>query len=197
MVVHAPDVPPLERLANWRIAVLALYALGAATTRKYGEDVAVRCHEFVPHRFAWAKYPQYPNLVSARDALADAKKQKNGAFVIGDEKEGWLLTKAGLAWCEKNARDFGMKLQRQGLSALAESEARAIRRVEGHRLFGQWRRGERGMTLYEVADALGFPADAPRAAVRRRVEELTGAARLGRMNEVEKFLEWLKENVVS
>ena len=197
MVIRTPDAQPVERLANWRIAALALYALGGAMVRKYGEDVAVWCHEFAPQRFAWERYPQYPNLVIARDALADAKKEKNGAFVVGDEREGWLLTKAGLAWCEENAETLGAGQARHGLSALPEPEARALLGLSEHRLFKQWKRVECEIALYEIADALHFPADAPREAVRRRVEELAGAAHVARMDKMEEFLKWLRLNVVS
>ena len=177
--------------------MLALYALGGAVVRKYGEDVAVWCHRFAPQRFSWERYREYPNLVIARDALADAKKEKNGAFVTGDEREGWLLTKDGLAWCEENAEILGAGQARRGLSALPESEARALRGLSEHRLFKQWKRGERKIVLYEVADALRFSADAPRATVHRRIMELAGAARVASMEEMEVFLEWLETNVVA
>lgn len=197
MVIRTPDAQPVERLANWRIAVLALYALGGAAVRKHGEDVAIWCHEFAPQRFSWERYPQYPNQVTARAALEDAKREKNGAFVTGGEREGWLLTKDGLAWCEENAEQLGAKQARQGPSALPEPEARALRSLSEHRLFEEWQQGVCEVALYEVADALRFPADAPSAAVYRRVEELAGAAHVARMDEMEEFLEWLRLNVVS
>ncbi len=195
MVIRDLEPQPLDRLSNWRIAVLALYAVGGATTRQHGEDVALKCYEVAPRRFGWEKHQQYPHLELARAALRDAKKEKYGVFVTGDEAKGWLLTKEGLAWCEENADVLGAGQRQQGLSALAEPEARAVRQLTEHRLFEQWKRGEYEMELYEVADALRFPADAPRPAVQRRVDELAGAAHVAGLREMERFLEWLKLNV--
>lgn len=197
MVIRDVEPRPLDRLSNWRIAVLALYSLGGATSRRDGEDVALKCYEFAPHRFGWEKHRQYPHLELARAALRDAKKEKYGAFVTGDEATGWLLTEAGLAWCEENAENLGAGQAPRGLSALAEPEARALRQLAEHRLFEQWKRGQYDMALYEVADALRFPADAPREAVSRRLHELTGAAQIAAMGELKEFLEWLHLNVVS
>ena len=197
MAIRDASPQPLDRLSNWRIAVLALYVLGGASSRQNGEDVALKCYEIAPRRFGWERHQQYPHLELARSALRDAKKEKYGVFVTGDEAKGWLLTKEGLDWCEENVANLGPLQHRRGLSALAEAEARAIRQLAGHRLFKQWGGGERDMTFYEVADALSLPADAPRAAVCRRVEDLAGAARVADMDEMEGFLEWLRLNVVS
>ncbi|MCY3505974.1 MAG: hypothetical protein OXH41_07410 [Chloroflexi bacterium] len=197
MARQKTESDPLDRLSNWRIAVLALYSLGGGTSRQDGEDVALKCYEIAPRRFGWEKHRQYPHLELARAALRDAKKEKYGVFVTGDEATGWLLTEAGLAWCEDNAERLGAGRPRRGLSALAEPEARALRQLAEHRLFEQWNRGERDIALYEVADALRFPADAPRQAVQRRVKELVGAAHVAQIEEVGGFLEWLDLNVVS
>ena len=197
MVVRVLEAQPLDRLANWRIAVLALYVLGGATTRQHGEDVALKCYEIAPRRFGWERHQQYPHLELARSALRDAKKEKYGVFVTGDEAKGWLLTEAGVAWCEENAESLGAGKARRGLSALTEPEARAVRGLLQHRLFEQWKQEERNMAFYEVADALGFPADAPREAVARRVEELAGAAQVAGMPDLKEFVEWLGTNVVS
>lgn len=197
MVTRTPDAQPVERLTNWQVAVLALYVLGGAASRQHGEDVALKCFEIAPLRFSWEKYQEYPHLELARSALRDAKKEKYGTFVTGDEARGWLLTKEGLVWCEENAELLSSGQARQGPSALPEPEARAIKALGEHRLFKQWQQGECEIALYEIADALHFPADAPREAVRRRVEELAGAAHVAHMDNMEDFLEWLRLNVVS
>ncbi|MYH72726.1 MAG: hypothetical protein F4153_09165 [Acidimicrobiia bacterium] len=192
MVIRDIESQPLDRLSNWQIAVLALYALGGAAARWQSEDVALKCYEIAPRRFGWGEYPQ---LEPARMALRDAKKQKHGVLVAGDEAKGWLLTREGLAWCEENAESYGAGRPRRGLSALAEPEARALVQLTEHRLFEQWRRGEYDMELYEVADALRFPADAPQSAVHRRVDELAGAAHVAGLRDMQRFLEWLKLTV--
>ncbi len=190
-------VRPTEELTNWQMAVLALYALGGATSPLHGEDVAMKCYEMAPRRFGWEKHRQYPHLERACAALRDAKKEKNGALVSGTETKGWLLTKEGLAWCEENAAVLGAGVLRSGMSSLPKAEVRVLRELEAHRLFAQWKRGEREMSRYEVADALGYPADAPRDAVRVRLDALIGAAHIAKMGEMERFLEWLELTVVS
>lgn len=171
--------------------------MGGATTRQHGEDVALKCYEIAPRRFGWERHQQYPHLELARAALRDGKKEKYGVFVTGDEATGWLLTEAGLAWCEDNAERLEAGRPRRGLSALAEPEARALRQLTEHRLFERWKGGDNTMAFYEVADALGFPADAPREAVARRIEELVGATQVADMTELKGFVEWLGANVVS
>jgi len=184
-------------LANWQIAVLALYTLGGATSRQNGEDVAVKCFEIAPRRFGWEKYKEYPHLELARVALRDAKKEKYGVLVSGSEAQGWLLTADGRSWCEAHAGSFGVGESSRGWSALAEPEARALRQLRSHRIFNQWKRGDWAVAFYEIADALGFPADAPRPAVARRMEELAGAADVAGLSEVKDFVEWLGNEVAS
>ena len=141
MVTRTTEHEPIDRLANWQIAVLALYSLGGATSRKHGEEVALKCYEIAPRRFGWGKHPQ---LEPARVALRDAKKEKYGSLVAGSDATGWLLTKGGLAWCEENAESLSAESLRQGLSALAEPEVRVLLQLMDHRLFEQWRRGQTG-----------------------------------------------------
>ena len=197
MVNIGARVQPTDELTNWQIAVLALYVLGGATSRQHGEDVALKCYEMAPRRFSWEKYRQYPHLDLARSALRDAKKEKYGALVSGAEAKGWLLTKKGLAWCEQNAAALGDGALRSSMSSLPKAEVRGLRELEAHRLFAQWKRGEREISRYEVADALGYPADAPRDAVRRRLSVLIGAAHIAKVGEMERFLEWLELTIVS
>lgn len=191
------EVRALDRLSNWQIAVLALYALGGASSRQNGEDVALKCFEIAPRRFSWERHKEYPHLELARAALRDAKKEKNGVLVAGNEATGWLLTKDGLIWCEANEGSLGVGGSPRGWSALAEPEVRALRQLASHRLFDQWKRGELAMAFYEIADALGFPADASKGAVARRIEELAGAAHIAGMNEVKGFAEWLGTEIAS
>ena len=184
----------LDRLSNWQIAVAALYALRGATSRQEGEEVALKCFEIAPRRFGWRSHPQ---LEPARVALRDAKKEKHGAFVTGDDAAGWLLTKDGLSWCETSLDGLIEGNGDRGWSALREPEARALQDLGRHRLFSEWQDGERDIALYEVADALRFTADAPAAAVRHRLEELVGASRIAGANDMEEFLEWLRLEVAS
>lgn len=175
------------RLPNWKIAVAALHALRGATARRRTEDIALRCFEMAPRRFGWRGHPQ---LEPARAALRTAKKPASGAFVTGTDAAGWLLTEAGRAWCETRLEGLPEGLRARGWSALTVAEARALRRFVGQPLFSRWKHGERNFAPYEIADSLGFPADAPPPAVCRRLEELLAAARTAESTELVECLEW-------
>lgn len=196
MTASQPAAFSTDRLSNIQVAIVALYTQRGATSRQSTETIALECFELAPRRFGWKSHPQ---LEPARVALRDAKKEKNGALVTGDDAHGWLLTESGVSWCEANVAGLtaGNGAARRPALDLSESESRALQRLINHRLFGKWKRGDRDIALYEVADSLRFPADAPAETVRRRLEELLGASRVAAANELEKFLEWLKLEVAS
>ena len=127
------DAPPLERLSNWRIAVLALYSLGGATQRQHQEDIAVKCHELAPRRFSWERYA-FPNLDIVGKALRDAKHRKNGELIAGDKRIGWLLTPDGIDWASSNTHVASDSMT-SGASVLGAAEDRELRQLKSHRLF--------------------------------------------------------------
>ena len=181
--------PALDRLTNWQIAALALYALGGATARQHQEDVAVKCHELAPRRFSWERY-EYPDIDRAGVALRDAKKAKTGAFVTGDKRVGWLLTPDGIDWASGNIH-LASGGKASGASVLGAAEDRELRKLGEHRLFGEWQSGSGAVTVFQAADAIGLTADAPDHAIARRITELEGAARAAGRQELEGFLGWL------
>lgn len=187
------DAPPLERLSNPQIAALALYLLGGAMARQHQEDVAVKCYELAPRRFGWERH-DYPDIDRAGVALRDAKKQKNGALATGDKRVGWLLTPEGIDWAAENGRLASGSVA-SGASVLGAAEDRELRQLRSHRLFEAWRAGGEAVTVFQAADAVGLPADAPVPSVARRIDELAGAARAGKRQDMEGFLEWLRSSL--
>ena len=187
------DAPPLERLSNPQIAALALYLIGGATARQHQEDVAVKCYELAPRRFGWEKY-EYPDTDRAGDALRKAKQPKYGALATGDKRAGWLLTPVGIDWAAEHGRLAGGSVA-SGASVLGAAEDRELRQLRSHRLFEAWRAGGETVTVFQAADAVGLPADAPVPSVARRIDELAGAARAGKRQDMEGFLEWLKASL--
>lgn len=87
-------------LSNHEIVTLALYLLGGDTQYVDTEDVAVKANELAPGRFAWRKYRDQINIENVRTFLSDAKKQKNGNYLRGAGKDGWLLTETGVAFAK-------------------------------------------------------------------------------------------------
>src|SRR2546425_86850 len=104
-------------LSNHEIVTLAVYLIGGDTQYVDTEDVAFKSDEIAPGRFTWRKYPRQINIENVRTFLSDAKKQKNGGYLRGAGKDGWLLTESGVAFAR--ARVVGLKgvdLSRERLS---------------------------------------------------------------------------------
>lgn len=91
-------VEQLGQLANHEIVTLAVYLLGGEARKVDTEDIAKKSNELAPGRFTWRKYSDQINIEHIRAFLSDAKKPKNGAYLTGVGKDGWLLTDAGLAF---------------------------------------------------------------------------------------------------
>jgi hypothetical protein len=94
-------------LANHEIVTLAVYLLGGDTQYVDTEDAAVKASELAPGRFTWRKYRDQINIENVRAFLSDAKKQKNGGYLRGAGKDGWLLTESGTAFAK--ARVAGLQ----------------------------------------------------------------------------------------
>lgn len=91
-------------LSNQEIVVIAAYLIGGNSQRVDTEDVAVKANEIAPGRFAWRKYPSQINIETVRKRLWDACKPSKGGYILGTEKDGWLLTEAGVGFAQKNVR---------------------------------------------------------------------------------------------
>jgi hypothetical protein len=90
-------------LKQFELAVAAVAKLGGDNKSIDTEDVAVEAHRTAPSLFSWRKYPELPNLELVRVALSDAKKPTHGGLLSGSGRNGWMLTKAGLAWVKAHA----------------------------------------------------------------------------------------------
>lgn len=102
------SVPEHEaRLNNMQIAVLAAYLAGASKGHADTEDVAVKAAELAPGRFSWRKYPHQINIETIRKRLWDAASEKMGRLLTGSERDGWLLTEAGLEFCREHSKELG------------------------------------------------------------------------------------------
>lgn len=94
------------RLTNVQIAVLAAYLAGASRGQADTEDVAVKAAELAPGRFSWRKYPEQINIETIRKRLWDATSDKMGRLLTGSERDGWLLTEAGLRFCQEHSEEL-------------------------------------------------------------------------------------------
>jgi len=85
-------------IKQFELTAMAVYLLGGTTRAIDTEDIAKKCHELAPTLFSWQKHKDQINLELVRVSLSDAKKQKNGALLIGSGREGWRLSPKGLDW---------------------------------------------------------------------------------------------------
>lgn len=121
------------------------------------EDIAIRANELAPGRFAWRKYPQNIEIEIVGKALRDAKKEKNGSLVIGDNEKGWILSPAGAQWAltedvEANSNTMdALRACRRAISALLDRERGRLRAIEVLQCGEEGVRTVTQASLYEFA----------------------------------------------
>ena len=93
-----------KALANYEIVVLAAHFAGGRVSYADTEDIAVKANAIAPGRFTWRKYKEQINIETVRKRLWDATKADKGGYLIGSERDGWLLTQTGLKFCKKHLR---------------------------------------------------------------------------------------------
>lgn len=89
-------------LSNHEIVTLAVYLVGGDSQYVDTEHVAFKANKLAPGRFIWRNYPDQINIKNVCAFLFDARKPKNGAYLIGSEKKGWLLSETGLEFAKQN-----------------------------------------------------------------------------------------------
>jgi hypothetical protein len=102
-------------LSNHQIVVVAAYLLGGDSERVDTEDIAIRANELAPGRFTWRKYPDQINIDTVRKRLWDACKPEKGGYISGSERDGWLLTEAGLNFALQNVNTLPGSKKRASL----------------------------------------------------------------------------------
>ena len=131
--------------ANHELVVLAAYLAGAQKVSADTEDIAVKANELAPGRFNWRKYKDQINIETVRKRLWDATKPDKGAYLIGSEKAGWRLTKAGFDFARRKIRSVAIKgvaRQRKSKSEGA-SQTREIKRMMQEDAFKKFAEGMR------------------------------------------------------
>jgi len=131
------------RLTNSQIAVLAAYLAGASSGNADTEDIAVKAAELAPGRFSWRKYPDQINIETIRKRLWDASSEKMGRLLTGSERDGWLLTEAGLQFCREHTEQL---VQSEDASVRLSQKERAWAtreraRMQAESAFKKWQEG--------------------------------------------------------
>lgn len=131
------------RLTNSQIAVLAAYLAGASTGNADTEDIAVKAAELAPGRFSWRKYPDQINIETIRKRLWDASSEKMGRLLTGSERDGWLLTEAGLQFCREHTEQLAQS-EDASVRLSQKEQAWATReraRMQAESAFKKWQEG--------------------------------------------------------
>jgi hypothetical protein len=95
-----------KAFTNREIVTLAIYLLGGDVSHVDIEDVAMKSSELSPGRFTWRKYPDQINIYSIASSLTDARKVKNGNYVMGSMQNGWMLTDKGLKFAQEHVQEL-------------------------------------------------------------------------------------------
>jgi hypothetical protein len=93
-------------VSNIDIVIVAAYKLNAHHKYVDTEDIAILANQLAPGRFSWRKYNEQINLEHVRVRLFDAAKV-DSELLIGNKRDGWLLTKKGLEHAESLAPLLG------------------------------------------------------------------------------------------
>ena len=123
--IPSPKKVELE-LSNTEIVVIAAFRVGAAVQHVDTEDIAVKANEIGPGQFTWKKYPDQINIDTVSKRLWDGRAR---GYLVGSERDGWLLTEKGSAIARKYRRS--LKVGRAIRLSLNE---RKWRRMEKARL---------------------------------------------------------------
>lgn len=130
-------------LSNSHVVVLAAYLAGASKGYADTEDIAIQAAQIFPGRFSWRKYPEQINIEAVRKRLWDASSEKLGRLLTGSDRDGWLMTEAGLKFCKDNAKVLNESTestphlkQKEGAWATREKI-----RMQSEVAFQKWRDG--------------------------------------------------------
>lgn len=152
---------PKSKYANHELVTIAILLLGGETRPADLEDIAVKVNDLAPGRFAWRKYPNQINIKYVDDALRDAKKIKNGRYVLKSSKQEWLLTTKGLEFARQGAQGLeGTDLSRKPLGAKERNWMRREReRMLGSEAYQKFAVGDGDKITTQEAQAF-FRVDA-------------------------------------
>ena len=122
------------------LVTIAVALLDGDTAHVDCEDVALKVNNIAPGRFNWRKYPEHIDLSVVSFALQDAKKERCGGLIVGNNTKGWMLSPAGLKWIR--TVDLGavddelpVKHRKTSISANQELERNRLFSTKAYNLF--------------------------------------------------------------
>jgi hypothetical protein len=150
-----------NKFANHELVAIALLLLRGEAQPVDLEDIAVKVNQLAPERFGWRKYPAQISIKRVDDALRDAKKLKNGRYVLKSGKDEWLLTAEGLAFARQRLWQLeGADVSRKPMGTKERNWLRREReRLLGSDAFGKFAAGKPESITAQEAEAF-FRIDA-------------------------------------
>ena len=144
-----------KTFANHELVTLAVFLLGGEAKPVDLEDIAMQANEIAPGRFAWRKYRSQINIKNIDAFLWDAKKPKNGSYVLNSGKDEWLLTAHGVAFARERITELSrIDVSRKALSARDKNWIRSEReRMLASRAFAEYRAGGSNSVSEQEAEA--------------------------------------------
>lgn len=184
------------QINNQHIVVMAVFLAGGSDGYVDTEDVAVEASKLAPGRFSWRKYKDQINIDTVRKRLWDAAKNKDGPFLIGSEKNGWLLTESGLELCKIKAPLFKSQTVRKQRFSQKEQTwtTRERARILTEAAYQKWDAGDRSSITPVEAERL-FRIDdyvigkARTARLQRAIDAFTADPILGKaLNDISQLV---------
>lgn len=197
-------------LANWEIAVYALYLQGGASHSVHTEDVALKCFELAPGSYSWIKHTLYPDKEVARSSLVDARKEKNGSLVVGragkgkghwrrkaqdPEPDGWQLSEAGSKWVCEHEQHLAELLKQAEPKSHRQEVLKKLNRIRRHNLFETFTDQPDSFVPHigSLAELMRCRVDAHHSVWRERFATMRNQAELAKQADVLAFLDRCEE----
>lgn len=129
----------IEDMTNPELVSLVIALLGGESDFVDREDAAIKADALAPGRFSWRKYPERIDLEVVSVSLRDAKKEKNGALLVGSNSQGWMLSANGVKWLrtveiENSESQTGVIYRRGSTSERLEEERARLRTTRAYDL---------------------------------------------------------------
>ncbi len=188
----------------------ALYLLGGDSTSIHTEDIALKCFEFFPTSFSWAKYSQYPDKDIVRVALTDARKKLYGGLVEGRSgqkrglsaktqrhpvDDGWMLTAAGIQWALENRAELDRVADSGEVKAHRQRLLKQLKRIRDHVLFAHYVENPRDFSppIGAIADLCRCRVDAEPEVWKERFDRISRQAVAAGQDDVRDFIAKCRE----
>lgn len=178
--------------ANWETFLWALYQLGGSTQFVDVEQIALKCFEMAPARFAWRTRLDLPNYKICMKALQEADARRPQMMLKTGDSFGRQLTAEGQRWIEANAKRLSGLLE-TGV-CVPESKRRPTSRmlaeIEGSDSFVHWTQtGTVPQEKWRIADVLRCSPDSNPVTWKDRLESARAVAYAADKDNILRFLD--------